>query len=219
MAYLGRANWEDPEKIQSLIDSYSRRYGTEFWKAFLKLTGSKSKKTIADFGCGPGLFLADAVRHYKVRKAYGFDMSENMLRFASHFLQDVLEPDDFVLEHVDFDIAVIPLEQDSIDLGFSGYLLHEVRNPKKFVTEIQRIIRTNGVYIVFDYVSGNPEAFETIMFKQGMSRDRARKRYPHMCKHSLSDLLDLFKSAGFSALEHIQLNEIRAIVKGFKGQP
>jgi ubiquinone/menaquinone biosynthesis C-methylase UbiE len=217
MSHLGRADWEDPKRIQGLIASYSQRYGKKFWNAFHKLTGSEERNTIADFGCGPGLFLVDAIQYYKARNAYGFDKSENMLIYASHFLQEVLNPNDFVLKHVDFDKGEIPLYQDSIDLGFSGYLLHELKNPRKFVAEIQRLIQNNGLYVIYDFISGNPEAFENIMFKQGMAREKARKRYPHMCKHSLSDLHDILRKSGFSSLDSIQLDEIRAIVKGIKG--
>jgi ubiquinone/menaquinone biosynthesis C-methylase UbiE len=216
MTHLGRADWEDTDNIQNLIDSYSRRYGEEFWKAFFQLTGPEHRDTIADFGCGPGLFLVDAVKHYNANRAYGFDMSKNMLKYASHFIQEVLEPCDFVLEEVDFDKYEIPVKQDSIDLAFSGYMLHEIQNPGKFVKEIQSLMRNGGVYIIFDFISGNPEAFVNIMTEHGMPRDKARKRYPHMCKHSLSDLLDILKSSGFSTLDYIKLDEIRAIVKGIK---
>jgi ubiquinone/menaquinone biosynthesis C-methylase UbiE len=216
MVHSGRADWEDPERIQSLIDSYSQRYGDKFWKPFLALTGSKQRRTIADFGCGPGLFLVDAVKHYKASKVFGFDMSTNMLIYARHFLQNVLNSDAFVLEEVNFDTNEIPLRDNSIDLGFSGYLLHEVRNPQKFVTRIQQLIQTNGIYVVFDFISDNPEAFEDIMVKQGKSRVKARKRYHSMCKHSLPDILKIYRSAGFSKIKYKQIDETRIIVKGIK---
>ena len=46
-----------------------------------------------------------------------------------------------------------------MDLGFSGYMLHEVADPSDLVSQIAKAIRPGGEYAVFDFISGNEDAF------------------------------------------------------------
>ncbi len=217
MSDLGRADWSDPERVKKLVSSYSQRYGPVFWKTMQKLTGGKTRATVADFGCGPGLFLADALSKYKAKRVIGLDASESMLKQASELLQGKLPQKDIILKAVDFDSSVLGLTPSIIDLAFSGFLLHEIRNPAGLVAQVYESVADGGIYAVYDFVSGNMQAFVDHMKKGGMNEVEARRRYPHMCRHSLSDLERMLVGAGFSGVESSVI-DIRAVIVGLKSK-
>ncbi len=217
MSDLGRADWSDPERVKKLASSYSQRYGSVFWMAMQKLTGGQTRTTIADFGCGPGLFLVDALSKYKAKRVIGLDASEAMLKQASNLLQGKLPQNDIMLKTVDFDSSVLGLTSGSIDLAFSGFLLHEIRNPAGLVAQVYESVADSGLYAVYDFISGNMQAFVDHMKKNGMNNAEARRRYPHMCRHSLSDLERMLVNAGFSRVESSVI-DVRAVVVGRKGK-
>ncbi|MFW9793800.1 MAG: class I SAM-dependent methyltransferase, partial [Candidatus Thorarchaeota archaeon] len=120
------------------------------------------------------------------------------------------------LVQVNFDAEEIPLELESIDLGFTGFMLHEVASPTDFVSHVYRHIRKNGFFVVYDFISGNEEAFVKVITSHGMSEEHARKRYPHMCKHSANDIVKLLSTAGFEDCRMIVMDEMRVVVVGLK---
>ncbi|RDE17946.1 MAG: hypothetical protein C4K49_00205 [Candidatus Thorarchaeota archaeon] len=217
MSDLGRADWSDPEQVKRLVSSYTQRYGPIFWMAMQKLTGGQTRTTIADLGCGPGLFLIDAMSKYKAKRVIGLDASEEMLKQASELLRGRLPEKDIILKTVDFDSSVLGLTPRSIDLAFSGFLLHEIRNPASLVTQVYESVADRGFYAVYDFVSGNMQAFVDHMKKSGMSDVEARRRYPHMCRHSTSDLQRMLANAGFSRIES-SVMDVRAVIVGLKGK-
>ena len=182
----------------------------------MHIVGASSRESVADFGCGPGLFLVDSISKFGAAKVYGFDSSENMLKQARVFLETKMSSERITLTQVDFDKDPIPLGVHSINLGFSGFMLHEVEDPQRFVSQIVQFLFKNGVYAVYDFISGNEEAFVSIMNAHGMDQEKARKRYPHMCKHSIEDLEKILKNAGLSDISSKKIDDIRAIAIGLK---
>lgn len=216
MVHNGKADWTDEERVQRMVKLYSVRYDDKFWKALGALIGSGTSEVVADFGCGPGLLLVDIANRYKAILAIGLDESNEMLTQAEIFLKERTNLESFELVQVNFDTDEIPLESETIDFGFSGFMLHEVANPIHFVSQVYQHIILNGFYVVYDFVSGNEEAFVTIMNQYGMSEEQARKRYPHMCKHSPNDIVEILSAAGFKDCHMIVMDEMRAIVAGLK---
>lgn len=212
--HLSKRDWSDPERIPHMVDSYEERYGPAFWTPFIELVGPEKRRVIADFGCGPGMFLRDAAAKFMADELHGFDASKYMLKAASKILTESIKKGAVFLEVVDFDKQPIEIEPASVDLGFSGYMLHEVADPKDLVNQIARSIHPEGEYAVFDFISGNEEAFVKAFMERGMTEVNARKRYPHMCKHSATDIENLLLDAGFSSVIHTRIDEIRVIAVG-----
>jgi ubiquinone/menaquinone biosynthesis C-methylase UbiE len=117
---------------------------------------------------------------------------------------------------VNFDTDEIMVIPDSIDFAFSGFMLHEVASPNDFVSSVYRLIKSNGTFVVYDFVSGNEDMFVKIMGEFGMSEEHARKRYPHMCRHSVDEIIEILETSGFSDPRAQQIDEIRAVVVGLK---
>jgi len=141
MAHHGKADWTDDDRVQQMVKSYPTRYDDMFWKSLDALIGSGTREFVADFGCGPGLLLADVANQYNAKVAIGLDKSKEMLAQAKYnakvaigldkskemlaqsktFLKERTNLDSFELIHVNFDTEEIPVETNSIDFAFSGY--------------------------------------------------------------------------------------------------
>lgn len=216
MAHQGKRDWTDDERVQRMIKSYTARYDDEFWKTLGSLIGSGKRETVADFGCGPGLLLVDVVNKYNAKVAIGLDESKEMLDQAEIFLKERTNLESFELVQVNLDTEEILVETDSIDFAFSGFMLHEVASPTDFVSQVYRHVRLQGLFVVYDFISGNEAAFVKTMSEYGMSEEHAKKRYPHMCRHSATDIEKIIQTSGFHDCRMIAIDEIRAVVVGLK---
>jgi ubiquinone/menaquinone biosynthesis C-methylase UbiE len=216
MTHHGKDDWTDEERVQRMVKSYNARYDDEFWKSLGALVGAGRREVVVDFGCGPGLLLVDIANRYHAIIAIGLDESKEMLTQAEVFLKERTNLDSFELIQVNFDVDEIPVETEIIDFGFSGFMLHEVASPNAFVSQVYNHIRLHGFFVVYDFISGNEEAFVKTMSEHGMSEEHARKRYPHMCKHSANDIVEILQTSGFQDCRMITMDEIRAIVVGLK---
>ncbi|MBS3793739.1 MAG: methyltransferase domain-containing protein [Candidatus Thorarchaeota archaeon] len=214
MTNPAKADWEDDKEIEELVQLYDDRYGQAFWKSFLELVGDAPRRTIADFGCGPGLFLVDAAKKFQAEEIYGLDESSRMLQTATLVLTGEVDVEKISLRQLDFDFQKIELQSRSIELAFSGYLLHELMNPPNLLEQIFKVLDENGLYAVYDFISGDEEAFVNRMTNLGWSEKRAHEKYPGMCKHSLDDLKDLMKNAGFTIFGSKTINNVLAIITG-----
>ncbi len=213
---FAKADWTDPERIQHLIDLYKKRYDSSFWDSFIRLVGENSRESIADFGCGPGLFLVDAAHKFSPKIIYGIDASREMLQVASTFLAERVGSGAFELKHIDFDKESLPLKRNSIDLAFSGFVLHEVADMLSHSAQVFKVIRENGIYAIYDFVSGDEDAFIRLMTASGMSEESARRRYPHMCKNSRSDIETALRRSGFTRVRSTMIDSTRALIVGVK---
>ena len=213
---LGKADWDDDDRVQQMVKSYNMRYDVEFWKVFATLTGSESRPVVADFGCGPGLLLAEVANRFKAHTAIALDESEQMLALAETKLRERTELESIDIQQVNFDTDEIQVESDSIDFAFSGFTLHEVASPIDFVSKVYRLIKSTGIYVVYDLVSGNEEKYVKTMSVIGMSEEHARKRYPHMCKHSADEIVEILETSGFSDCRALTIGEVRTVVVGLK---
>ncbi|MHA2076870.1 MAG: class I SAM-dependent methyltransferase [Candidatus Thorarchaeota archaeon] len=217
MTNHGKADWTDDDRIQRMVKSYAARYDDKFWKALEILIGSgKREIVVADFGCGPGLLLVDIAKKYNAIMAIGLDESKEMLTQAEKFLEELTELDSFELVQVNLDTEEIPVEIDVIDFGFSGFMLHEVASPSDFVSKVYRHTRAQGIFVVYDFISGNEDMFVKTMGQYGMGEEHARKRYPHMCKHSANEIVEILQRSEFQDSKLIEIDEIRAVVVGHK---
>ncbi|MHA2066946.1 MAG: class I SAM-dependent methyltransferase [Candidatus Thorarchaeota archaeon] len=212
--HLSKEYWSDSGRIPRLVDSYEWRYGPAFWISFLDLVGTESRKVVADFGCGPGMFLKDAADKFKAEELRGYDSRKDMLKAASKLLADTIPQGKVLLQTIDFEKEPIKIDPASVDLGFSGYVLHELTDPSSVVGQIVRTIRTGGIYTVFECYSGNEEAFVRAFVERGWPEERVRKSYPRMCKYSVDDIERILRDAGFSSVKHRKVDEFRVIAVG-----
>jgi ubiquinone/menaquinone biosynthesis C-methylase UbiE len=195
--------------------SYKTRYDQFFWSKFNEAVKSEPRNILAEFGCGPGLFLRDAIDHFKPSYVYGFDSSNEMLAQTHRFIGEKLPEKMFSLQWIDFDRKDIPIDDEIVDFAFSGFFLHEINHPESHIRDAYTCLISEGIYVVYDFVSGNKDAFIQAMVKNGMDSDRAEARYPHMCRHSIEDIELLFGDSGYEP-KSFPIDDFRAIIVGVK---
>ncbi|MHA1882250.1 MAG: class I SAM-dependent methyltransferase [Candidatus Thorarchaeota archaeon] len=215
MDNLAKGDWTNPERVKHFTKTYDTRYGDMFWNTFNKLIENKTYDVIADFGCGPGLWLLDAATKFHATRLHGLDESAEMLRQAEEIISKTIPSKNIQLDLINLDTERIAIKQDTLDLAFSGYVMHELADPKDFSSQVYSCLKSNSMCVVFDFVATSENLFVKVMSQVGMSEAHAKTRYPHMCKHSISDIDAILKSAGFETLSS-ELIDVRAIVVGLK---
>jgi SAM-dependent methyltransferase len=199
-----------------MAETFSQRYDDAYWNALEELVGQDARDSVADFGCGPGLLLAEAIDRFRAKKVFGIDVSDEMLKYAAQHLAEKLPNDCFELKQVNLESDRIPIVQEGVTLGLSGFLLHEIKDPLDHLKQVLDILRIDGAYAIYDFVSGDEDGFVKVMKEHGWDEERARKRYPHIAKHSINDITEFLEKAGYGTVKSIRIDEARAIIVGKK---
>jgi SAM-dependent methyltransferase len=101
------------------------------------LTGSE---TIADVGCGNGLYLAGLARRGHRGRVLGFDLSVGMLQAAGERAPDVAL--------VNADAARLPLADGQADVALAMHMLYHVPDKQAAARELRRITGSGGTVLV-----------------------------------------------------------------------
>lgn len=103
----------------------------------------KSYMTILDLGCGTGKLLKMVMDLEPNIKAYGIDISENMLHLAKSQLQNTAE---LVLG----DAEHLPYEKNKFDAIYCNDSFHHYPAPREVVSEVSRVLKPGGTFIIGD---------------------------------------------------------------------
>jgi ubiquinone/menaquinone biosynthesis C-methylase UbiE len=122
-----RKIWQDPEEILGEI-----RLNSDY--------------IAADLGCGSGFFTLPLSR--RVKKVYGIDVQEEMLKFVA---QKISREKIGNVELLLSEEGEIPLENNSVDLLLSANTLHEFRDREKMIKEMKRVLKPSGKAVIVDF--------------------------------------------------------------------
>ncbi len=112
-------------------DIYNSRYRTiQFEKYSRALKDINLSGKILDLGSGTGL-----LSKFLNRKLISIDISKKMLKKSNS-------------KNVQGDIAELPFKDDSFDVVISFSALMNSSNPKKTINEVNRILKSDGVFVV-----------------------------------------------------------------------
>ncbi len=112
----------------------------------LSVAGISKACTIADLGCGSGLF--SNILFAKGFDVTGVDLSTGMIKLA----QKNFPRCKFVVG----DVEKLPFADASFDAVLLSGLLHHLPDPSKCVAEVWRILRPGGRFTAFDPNRANP---------------------------------------------------------------
>lgn len=151
-----------------------------------QLTGSER---VLDAGCGAGHASA-AVAPFAA-EVTALDLSEAMLKqtaqlAAARGLTNVTA--------LQADVEAIPCADGVFDRVISRYSAHHWPDPSAALSEIWRVLKPGGMFILGDIIAPEAPALDTFLQTVELLRDPS-----HVRDHSTRQWLDLMHSAGFRA--------------------
>jgi ubiquinone/menaquinone biosynthesis C-methylase UbiE len=123
----------------------------------------KKPESILDVGCGTGRLLRKAKEYWADARLIGVDPAEGMIQQATQLLSDA-----------EFHVAMaesLPLPDASVDLVFSTLSFHHWSDQAKGVSEIARILRSEGRFLLADIMM----PFGLSLFARHFKRNNAAK--------------------------------------------
>ncbi len=154
--------------------------------------------TIIDLGCGAGYLAARIARRYPARRVIGVDVNSDMLATARRNWS----PAEFAnLSLVFGDAGRLPLATGSADTIVSSISLHHWQEPLAAFVEIRRVLRPDGVFLLFDVRRDAPRAaYWTLAIGQWFSPPAIRRTNGAVgsfwSAYTVPELIGLLSQAG-----------------------
>lgn len=114
--------------------------------ALIKLIGDVKNKTILDMGCGFGDH-AQRLSKQKYKKLVGFDISKELVRFAS---EQKIPNSTFYVGDMS---KKLKHKESSFNIVYSSLAIHYIKNIKNLFKEVNRILKRGGI---FCFSTGHP---------------------------------------------------------------
>lgn len=163
----------------------------------LKDIGLSDGMVMADIGCGIGYFTLPAARIAgKEGKIMALDLSGEMLTALKEKL---------VLEKLANVVLIqneensLPLEDNTVDIGFLCHVMHETENKDIFLREVMRIIKPGGKIAVVEWEKKETESGPPVEHR--ISREEMKK---------------LLEEAGFKNISEEGISGVFYLMQGVK---
>lgn len=111
-------------------------------KIIFKTIEEYKPQKILDVGCGRGFYLYAISRYRFVKEIYGIDINNKYLKIAKKLCQD---------ERIKIQKASVyklPYENNFFDLVICSEVLEHLKNDKKALVELHRVLKPKGKLIV-----------------------------------------------------------------------
>ncbi len=211
----------DQQLLERMVARSAARFDTEYWTFFAANVGRHlpSKPTIADLGCGPGLYLRDLSERHRDARLYGFDLTPAMIEHATQ-LSFAGRPPTLAIHDLACD--PLPLEDGSVDLVCVTALLHLLDDPFPVLAEVRRVLRRDGLFLLDDWIRKPLVEYLSSRASDGGVKLRQSRRsrmslFPYHNKYTVDDWKWLLSEAGFSLVTTVKLREHTQIFLAGKG--
>ena len=191
--------------LQKTVRSHSTFYNDEFWSCVEDIFGGGSKRVL-ELACGSGLFGADLLERFRIRKLTMTDISRNMLRHARGAVSTAPPGVEVRFERLDFDAPEWTLADDSHDIAFIGLSFRNIKNPVRCLTNTRKVLNTDGVAVVFDFlrvpITEFARAWTAYVGAHELSdadQELLFDRYRNFCRYDTDDIHDILARSGFRA--------------------
>ncbi|KAK3026557.1 hypothetical protein RJ639_041143 [Escallonia herrerae] len=139
---------------------------------------------LVDVSCGSGLFSRKFATSGTYSRVVALDFSENMLRQCYDFIKQ----DDAILTSnlalVRADVSRLPFSSGSVDAVHAGAALHCWPSPSNAIAEINRILRSGGVFVGTTFLRASSSTPSILRpFGQRVLQD-----YAYLTKEEIEDL-------------------------------
>jgi SAM-dependent methyltransferase len=164
----------------------------------LSLAGLHGDETVADVGCGNGLYLAELTRRGHAGRVLGIDLSTGMLAAARSRAPGA--------GLVAADAAALPLRDNASGLTMANHMLYHVPDPQAAVRELRRITRPAGQVLVT--LNGDDHLRELRQLVVAAARELTGAEPPSLEPLSLDDGQYLLASEFSSVTRHDFISEL-----------
>ena len=107
-----------------------------------------SEIIILDIGCGGGTSIKSLSNHSSVKKTYGIDYSEDMVKLSRKFNQQKINIGSVEIEVAD--VAKLPFKNDSFDIITAFDTINFWPDQEKAILEILRTIKHGGSFFIIN---------------------------------------------------------------------
>ncbi len=159
----------------------------------------RGDEVVLDVGAGSGYFSLAIAKKLKTGKVICFDLSEEMLQRLEHKARQTGFENR--IQIMKGEASSLKLNDKSVDLDVSNFVLHEVSSPKTVLREIIRVLKPNGRVIITDFLK------DTWFGKMEAAAHRAEAHGPF----SIIELKVLFAKCG---LKDVKASQVRSWIIG-----
>jgi len=151
-------------------------------------------EVVLDVGAGSGYFSLAIAKELNTGKVICFDLSEEMLRRLKHKVKKKGIGDK--IQIINGEAFSLDINDKSVDLVVSNFVLHEVLSPETVLKEMVRVLKPNGWVMITDFLSNS-------MFgKLEVALHRTEAHGPF----SIKELESLFAKSG---LRDIKVSQVK----------
>lgn len=126
----------------------------------LSLTNIKDK-VVADLGCGTGFVSLALVNEASI--IFSIDNSSNMLKQLKGNVSDKNYKNLYLIKS---SLDNLSLFDESVDVIFINMALHHIKDAKKAIGEMHRVLKKDGVVIISDVMEHNGQWAKEEMFDE-----------------------------------------------------
>lgn len=162
------------------------------------MAGLKSGAKVLELGCGAGQFIREIKKIRPELACYGSDISQHAIAIAKQANDGVV-----------YDLSTeskSPYEDNFFDAVLIYDVLEHVENPGLILTEVNRMLKSGGVFYSFVPCEADSLSFWNLLHKLGLKRELTKMYAGHINKFSRKSLINLVESYGFIA-ERIRYSE------------
>jgi ubiquinone/menaquinone biosynthesis C-methylase UbiE len=152
----------------------------------LERLGFTKGTNMADIGCGIGYFSVPAADiGGESSKIYAMDISLEMLEEVE---KRALEVGMSNIRTVKVDEYDLKLENQSVGFALLSNVLHEVDDKERYITEIHRILSSDGIFAIIEWEKINGESgppFEHRISFEEVTQLLTKSGYESIVKHNI----------------------------------
>ncbi len=211
------------QQVEQMFDTISGSYdnlnrmislGTDqgWRKKVLKLVAETNPETILDIATGTG-DMAILLSKTNAKKITGLDLSAGMLEVGKSKVKALNLQDK--IEMIQGDSENLPFEDNSFDAITVGFGIRNFENLEKGLSEILRVLKPNGIFIIletsvptkFPFKQGYFFYTQNIMPFMGRLFSKDQKAYQYLSDSAKNfpfgqELNNILKNVGFSNVKH-----------------
>jgi len=196
----------------SFLIKYSSKYKEILHRLILENMKKESLCSILDIGCRWGDDIERVSKINADKKVVGIDLEIAPLRVALDRLRDV--PRVYLLNARS---EYLPFKQNIFDIVYSSEVIEHIEKPLRFIQEIYRVLKINGVFIIttpsrYNYVSlvGKliPLKFRKYLRRYVYYINPGKERRVHIREYTWKELKIMFEKMGL-IVERVESGVLR----------